>query len=179
MMSATASLTSSRGSTRSPCTLIQETFLQPCFPTGSTDLPVYPRVWCLHTDPSIRNEEGFRKNVDDILTSAASVQQLEVRLKKLLTICRNRNMNMKLSPSKFQVGSSKTVFLSPTQQKLDAFLDFPTPSCKKDVQSIMGAAAQLKCWTPGLMLLSPNLQKLTGNSTPSSGMMICRGSWMG
>ena len=84
---------------------------------------------------------------------------------------------MKLSPSKFQVGSSvvfggtvieaqhqkgyskKTVFLSPTQQKLDAFLDFPTPSCKKDVQSIMGAAAQLKRWTPGLILL-------TGNSTP-------------
>ena len=30
----------------------------------------------------------------------------------------------------------------------------------------MGAAAQLKRWTPGLMLLSPNLQKLTGNSTP-------------
>ena len=81
---------------------------------------------------------------------------------------------MKLSPSKFQIGSSvvfggtvieaqhqrgdskKTVFLSPFQQKLDAFLNFPTPSCKKDIQSIMGAAAQLKRWTPGL----------TGNSTP-------------
>ena len=91
---------------------------------------------------------------------------------------------MKISPSKFQVGSSvvfggtvieaqqqkgdskRTVFLSPTRQKLEAFLDFPTPSCKKDIQSIMGAAAQMKRWTPGLMLLSPNLQKLTANSTP-------------
>ena len=150
-----------------------------CLPQGlvfSTD------YFNLHTDPSIRKEEGYRKNVDDILTSATSVKQLEERLKKLLTLCRNRNM--KLSPSKFQIGSSvvfggtvieaqhqkgdskKTVFLSPTQQKLDAFLDFPTPSCKKDVQSIMGAAAQLNRWTPGLMLLSPNLQNLTGNSTP-------------
>ena len=60
----------------------------------------------------------------------------------------------------------KTVYLSPTQEKLDAFLDFPTPSCKKDVQSIMGAVAQLKRWVPGIMLLSTGMQKLTGNNTP-------------
>ena len=62
-----------------------------CLPQGlvcSTD------YFNLHTDPAIRKEEGFRKNVDDILTSAASVQQLEVRLKKLLTICRKRNMKL-------------------------------------------------------------------------------------
>ena len=58
----------------------------------------------LHTDPSIRNEEGYRKNVDDILTSAGNIKQLEDRVKKVLTICRKRNM--KISPSKFQVGSS-------------------------------------------------------------------------
>ena len=105
-----------------------------CLPQGlvwSTD------YFNLHTDPSIRNEEGYRKNVDDILTSAGDVRQLEDRLKKLLTICRKRNM--KISPSKFQVGSSvvfggtvieaqhqkgdskRTVFLSHTQQKLEAF----------------------------------------------------------
>ena len=116
------------------------------------------------------------------MTSAKDIKQLEARLKQLLTICRKRNM--KISLSKFQVGSSiicggtvieagqqkgdtgKTVFLSPTQEKLDAFLDFPTPSCKKDIQSIMGAAAQLKCWTPGLMIESPNLQKLCAASAP-------------
>ena len=59
-----------------------------CLPQGlvcSTD------YFNLHTDPSIRNEEGYRKNVDDILTSATNIKQLEDRLKKLLTICRNRN----------------------------------------------------------------------------------------
>ena len=54
------------------------------------------------TDPSICNKEGYRKNVDDILTSAKDVRQLEDRLKKLLMICRKKNM--KISPSKFQVG---------------------------------------------------------------------------
>ena len=103
-------------------------------------------------------------------------------MKKLLTICKKRNM--KLAPSKFQLGSSvifggtqieaqsqmgdprKTVYLSPTPKKLEAFLDFPTPACKKDVQSIMGAVAQLKRWVPGIMLLSKGMQQLTGNSTP-------------
>ena len=41
--------------------------------------------------------------MDDILTSAKDIKQLEARLKQLLTICRKRNM--KITPSKFQVGS--------------------------------------------------------------------------
>ena len=134
----------------------------------------------IHTDPAIRGEEGLFKNVDDILCSAKDIKQLEARMKKLLNICKEKNM--KIAPSKFQLGSSvvfggtviesqnhvggKTVYLSPTQEKLDAFLDFPTPSCKKDVQSIMGAVAQLKRWVPGIMLLSSGMQKLTGNNTP-------------
>ena len=98
-------------------------------------------------------------NVDDILTHAKDIRQLETRMKKLLSICRERNI--KSCPSKFQLGQSvvyggtvseatklvgdskKTVFISPTQEKLDAFLNFPTPSWKKDIQSICGAAAQL------------------------------------
>ena len=101
---------------------------------------------------------------------------------KLLKIC--RNLNMKKAPSKLQLGPSvvfggvlieaetqigdsrKTVFLTPTQKKLDAFLDFPTPSCRTDVQSIMGAVAQVKRWCPGIMLLSKGMQQLTGSSTP-------------
>ena len=60
---------------------------------------------------------------------------------------------MKISPSKFQVGSC-VVFggtvVEAQQQRGD-------PSCKKDIQSIMGAAAQMKRWTTGLMLTSSNL----------------------
>ena len=80
---------------------------------------------------------------------------------------------MKIAPSKFQLGilvmfwgtvieaqnhiGGKTVYLSPTPQKLEAFLDFPTPACRKDVQSIMGAVAQLKRWVPGIILLSKGM----------------------
>ena len=74
-----------------------------CLPQGlvcSTDF------FNLLTDPDNRNKEGFYKNVDDILTAAQDIRQLESRLKKLLTICRKRNM--KISPSKFKVVSSVT-----------------------------------------------------------------------
>ena len=82
---------------------------------------------------------------------------------------------MKLAPSKFQMvqrvvyrgtmlEASKqmcdrdlSVYISPIQKKLDAFLHFKTPTCKKD---ICGMAAQLKHWTSGLMLEFPALQKL-------------------
>ena len=50
--------------------------------------------------------------------------------------------------------------------QLEAFINFPTPSCKKDIQSICGAAAQLKRWTPGLMIESPSLQKLCAANVP-------------
>ena len=51
--------------------LPQGKFRFTCLPQGllcSTD------YFNLHTDPSIRNEEGYRKNVDDILTSATKIK---------------------------------------------------------------------------------------------------------
>ena len=67
--------------------------------------------------------------------------------------------NIKLAPCKFQIGQCITyggpvlegskqkgdkdlsVNISPTQEKQDAFLDFKTPTCKKDIQSICRMAA--------------------------------------
>ena len=91
----------------------------------------------IFTDKEIRGKAGFFKNVDDVLTTARSIQELEERLRTLFTVCRNRNM--KLAPSKFQLGrkviyggtlleagrqygdSETGVYMSPTQEKLEAF----------------------------------------------------------
>ena len=43
-----------------------------CLPQG---LVCSTNYFNLHTDPSLRNEEGYRKNVDDILTSATNIKQ--------------------------------------------------------------------------------------------------------
>ena len=63
-----------------------------------------------------------------------------------------------------QGDKSAGVYLSPTEEKLKTFLEISTPSSKKEVQRIGGLAAQLKRWTPGLMLEFPGIQKLCANS---------------
>ena len=40
------------------------------------------------TDPGLRNQEGFYKNMDDILAAGSSIKQLERRLRCLLEVCR-------------------------------------------------------------------------------------------
>ena len=134
----------------------------------------------LLTDEDIRSRVGYFKNVDDILTTSTTMSQLEERVRALLLVCRKKNM--KSSPGKFQLerrvvyggvvieatrqqgDKSAGVYLSPIEEKLKTFLEISTPSSKKEVQRIGGLAAQLKRWTPGLMLEFPGIQKLCANS---------------
>ena len=92
-MSALGSSTWCRVFIKFLCMRIAVIFSWLSFPRVNTYSPVYPQgLVCstdhfnLLTDPSIRNEEGYFKKIDDILTSANDVRQLEARLKKLLTI---------------------------------------------------------------------------------------------
>ena len=89
------------------------------------------------TDEGIRNKEGHFKNIDDILTSATSINQMEDRLRKLLTLCRKRNM--KLNLEKFEVShrvtfggvelsgerklgdKSRKVYITPAKKRLEEF----------------------------------------------------------
>ena len=63
-------------------------------------------IFNIITDEGIRNKEGHFKNIDDILTSATSINQMEDRLRELLTLCRKKNM--KLNPEKFEVTHTVT-----------------------------------------------------------------------
>ena len=101
-------------------------------------------------------------------------------MRVLLSVCRSRNM--KLAPSKFPLGrlgiyggsvleaamhnedDKPAVYISPTQEKLDVFLNIQSPTYTKDIQRICGLAVQLKRWTPGLMLEFGSVQKLSAAS---------------
>ena len=49
--------------------------------------------------------------------------------------------------------------MSPSEEKLQAFLDLKTPKSKVEVPRICGMAAQMKKFCPGLMLTFPMLQE--------------------
>ena len=100
------------------------------------------------------------KNADDVLGRGQRLEQLDERMRRVFTVCRERGI--KLSPSKLQCGrrikwggmvveavgpvgeGQSTVYISPDEQKINDFLDIKTPSTKKECQMIQGCAAQLK-----------------------------------
>ena len=113
-------------------------------------------------------ESGIRKVITRTLmtTSATSIKQMEARLCRLLTLCRERNM--KLNPEKFEVSHKVTfggvelsgerkfgdksgkVYITPAKKRLEEFFALDIPKCRADVQRIVGMANQLKSWTLGL-----------------------------
>ena len=54
--------------------------------------------------------------------------------------------------------------MSPTEEKLQVFLDLKTPEFKVEVQRACGMIAQMKKFCPGVMLTFPLLQKLSSHS---------------
>ena len=80
--------------------LPQGKFRFTCLPLGLSVSTDYSN---LMTDLQIRGSPGYYKNVENILTMAKDINQLE---KNLLSICRARNM--KVSPMKFQHGPNQT-----------------------------------------------------------------------
>ena len=119
-----------------------------------------PEIFDINTSPHIRNEKGIYKNADDVLGAGQKLEELDVRMRKVFQVCRDRNI--KLNPSKLQCGrrvkfggmmieagrsageTQDTVYISPDQRKIYDFLDILTPSSKKEVQMVCGTAAQLK-----------------------------------
>ena len=134
------------------------------------------------TDTNIRNEPGHYKNVDDILTAAKDVMELEKRLRRLLQICREKNI--KLNVDKFDIGRevnfggvkisgkkekgdpTDRVYLNPSDARIDAITQIKRPENRKDVQSLLGHVNQLKSWLPEVSFTTTNLRRLTSSSTP-------------
>ena len=56
----------------------------------------------LTTNKEIRGKTGFYKNEDNVLVTSPTLRVLEERRRKLLKVCRKRNM--KLNPDKLQLG---------------------------------------------------------------------------
>ena len=109
------------------------------------------------------------------------MKTLEKRMKKMLNVCKKKNV--KLNPDKLQLGrkvtfggidietckgvgdTRRTVYLSTSEEKLQAFFDLQTPQSKTEVQRICGMAAQMKKFEQGLMFTFPLMQKLSAHNT--------------
>ena len=102
---------------------------------------------------------------------------MEARLRKLLLICRQKNI--KLNPEKFSIGhevtfggvelkglkekgdTSRRGYITPAARWLEEFLSIETPSTKKEVMRVIGLVNQLTRWCPELALSTIHLRKLS------------------
>ena len=61
-----------------------------------------PRFSIFGTAPEIRNTPDAWKNADDILGGGIELEDLDVVMRRIFSVCRKRGI--KLSPSKLQIG---------------------------------------------------------------------------
>ena len=96
------------------------------------------------TENEIRNVPGYYKNIDDVLVSANNMGMLEERMEKMLKVSLRKNMT--LHPDKLQIGRKVTfggltieackaegdtqrrVYMSPSEEKLQTFIDLKSNS---------------------------------------------------
>ena len=89
------------------------------------------------------------KNIEDIMVTGNSIVALEERMEKILKVCLRKNL--KLHPDKLQIGrrvtfdgvtieacktegdNQRRVYMSPSEEKLQTFLDLKTPQSKVEV----------------------------------------------
>ena len=122
--------------------------------------------WCRRSDEPFSGHPGTSKLVDDGLTQAASLEELETRLRALLQDCRKHGVT--LSKAKFDIGPSVKFAghvigasgVYPDPEKLAAIREFPTPKDVTDVRSFLGLANQLASFLPDLAQVSEPLRQL-------------------
>ena len=102
-------------------------------------------VWNIRTDHVITGVTGALKIIDDILSQAIDVEEIEVRLRTVLNRC--RELGVTVSQSKFHIGESVNFVgykisadgIRSSDKNLESIRNFPIPTCVKDVRAFLGS----------------------------------------
>jgi hypothetical protein len=122
--------------------------------------------FCMRSDHALEGLKGVSKLVDDILVEADSIQQLDERLRALLSRCKKHMI--RLSLSKLQIGQEVSFAghligkngIKPDPQKVEALRDFATPTDLTQLRSFLGLANQLGHFLPDLAQSTIEMRRL-------------------
>ena len=123
--------------------------------------------FCHRSDAAFAGHEGTMKIVDDGITAGSTLEQLEKRLRALLTSCRKHNVT--LSEKKFKIGDDLKFAghmigakgIRPDPEKVASIRNFPAPKTLTELRSFLGLANQLGAFLPDLAHLAAPLRPLT------------------
>ena len=125
---------------------------------------------CLATDICIEGLQGCMKTVDDVLVEADDIETLGKRVRALMDRIRAHNVTVSLN--KLQVTNSinfggfvisaeeghSTPTILPDPARMATLRDMPTPTCKRDVQSLLGLVRTFSQWSPDPTFITPYLR---------------------
>ena len=124
----------------------------------------------LATDICIQGLQGCMKTVDNVLVEAEDIETLGKRIRALMD--RFRAHNVMVSLKKLQVANSinfggyvisaeegqTTPSIHPNPARLATLRDMPTPTCKRDIQSLLELVLTFSQWSPDLTFITPYLR---------------------
>ena len=133
----------------------------------------------LVTDKDLRELSWLYTNLDDILAVAPDFKTIKDRIIQILNVCRKRNI--KLSPTKFQLGKKVTfggvsvshsslldaVCLDVTSDKVAEIEALRMPGTRREAQSFVGMICQLNQFIPNISNKLKHMRKLTSTSHTS------------
>ena len=123
-------------------------------------------VWNIRTDHVVVGVPGALKMIDDILSQASDVEEIEKCLHIVLTHC--QELGVTVSQSRFHIGEEVNFVgyrissdgIRSSNKNLDSIRNFPVPTCVEDVHAFLGLANQLTHFSPDLTQNTVNIRLL-------------------
>ena len=67
---------------------------------------VSPEIFDIKTSKNIRNETGVYKNADDVMGGGQKLEELDVRMRKVFQVCRERGIKLTQTNCSVEEGSN-------------------------------------------------------------------------
>lgn len=119
--------------------------------------------------------QGALPIFDDIIVGGKTEEEHDAALRKVLTRARERNIKFNRAKIQFRVSQVKYMGeivskegFAPDPDKISAICDMPTPSCKQDLQRLLGMINYLSKYIPNMSELTSLLRSLLKKDVPWS-----------
>ena len=116
---------------------------------------------------------GALPTFDDIIIGGKDEQEHDLILRKVLTRARERHIKFNRDKIQFRVSQVKYMGevvsesgFSPDPEKISAIHNMPTPSCKQDLQRLLGMINYLAKYIPNMSELTAPLRSLLKSDVP-------------
>ncbi|MES9881311.1 MAG: RNase H-like domain-containing protein [Sedimenticola sp.] len=126
-----------------------------------------PKIYHKAVHQIFEHIEGVNTNIDDIIVWGSTVEEHNERLQQVLDAA--RTANLKLNKDKCVIGVQEMTFIGdvvsangvkPDPLKVKAITEFQKPTCKKEIQQLLGMVNYLSRYIPDVSSVTAPLRQI-------------------